>query len=504
MRLRSLLVLVVFLSACGQASGPRELVLKPGNRGTFLAVGTETATSLDQAATANEPEFKYRIQVSPHRGISIGMAVGNEGQGDLGEKMFFTPASITKVVTASVALKLLGPDYRFRTRVSWLTEDEGATAKDLSISANGDPTSSKARLREIAVELKRRGIKRIVGKLNLYSADPRRDFASPAHGLDKEDYISCYGSRAQNFNLMRNCATVVVSGWNQARWADTNIVVPLRFDSVRQEAKRLLVLNDLQFGFHRGYVIQAVKVDAKPIHLGLPVPDAKSWYGNALVNELRGQGIDVSQATSSRDLTLTESDFFELESPPIQDLARTMNKMSDNWLADALYKAAASQHLDQSINDAAQSVVTANIADWLAMTDSQGLASELKLYEGAGLSRANKVTPRAFLSLLKAFTKEKWFPALWESLPIAGVDGTLRGRMGASPAGKLVRAKTGTLKGAYQLAGYIPKLGADGITITEYIPFVLLTATTPKNQGSARAFQDKLLGELADQINKKR
>ncbi len=495
---------VLILSACDRTSGSRELVLKPGSRGTFLAVMTETTTSLNEPATGDEPGFRYQVRVSPNRGISIGMAVGEEGQGDLSETQFFTPASITKVVTASVALKLMGSDFRFRTRVSWLAIDDLTTAKDLTVRADGDPTSSKGRLREIAVKLKERGIKRIVGKLNLVSSDPRRDFSSPAFGLDKEDYLSCYGSRAQNFNLMRNCATLVLTGWNQARWADDSVVVPLRFDSVRQEAKRTLVLNDLQYGFHRGYVIQALKVDKKSIQLGLPVPDAKSWFGNALATELRLQGIDVAQATSARDMTLPESDFFELESPPLHELAKVMNKGSDNWFADALYKASASFHPDQSINDAAQSVVSANIADWLKTASSKDFAAEIKLFEGAGLSRANKVTPRAFLSLLKAFTKEKWFPALWESLPIAGVDGTLRGRMGASPAGKLVRAKTGTLKGAYQLAGYIPKLGTDGVTIIEYIPFVLLTATTPKNQGSARAFQDKLLGELADQVNKKR
>ena len=128
------------------------------------------------------------------------------------------------------------------------------------------------------------------------------------------------------------------------------------------------------------------------------------------------------------------------------------------------------------------------------------LAKEITLYDGAGLSRANAVTPRAFIAALKALARSKEFPALWNSLPIAGVDGTLGGRMRSGAAAKVVRAKTGTLTGVYQLAGYIPRLGSND-EVLEYIPFVILTSTTGSKGAAARNFQDRLVTELAEQIN---
>jgi len=500
MRFAAALTGLLTLSACQKAPASREMVLEPGPRGTFLALMTETAAVIEQPATENEPEFKFRIRNSPSKGISVGTSVGGEGQGDLSETQLFTPASITKVITSSIALKLLGPEFRFRTRVSWWLESDGQTARDLTIKADGDPLTNKGRLKEIVQELKKRGIKRISGKLNLVSADPRKDLSIPAFGLDQEDYLSCYGARVQNFNLLSNCSSIQVSGWNQARWIDSSIVTPLRFADAPQVG-RLIVASDLGAqGQVKGYVIRSVTDQAKG--RGLPVTDAKSWYGNALVQELKSQGFDIAGASSAQNQNLPENESFELTSITLAELTKNMNKVSDNFLAEALYKASAGFGTEKNINEAALSVVNMHLLEWLRTTGSESYAKELTFYDGAGLSRANKVTPRAFLAMLKAFTKEPWFPTLWDSLPIAGVDGTLRGRMGGSAAGKLVRAKTGTLKGAYQLAGYIPKLGPDGTTIIDYVPFVVLTATTPKNSGSARAFQDKLLGELADQVNR--
>ena len=111
-------------------------------------------------------------------------------------------------------------------------------------------------------------------------------------------------------------------------------------------------------------------------------------------------------------------------------------------------------------------------------------------------SRANRVSPRAFITLLREFAKEPTFPALWNSLAIAGVDGTLRGRMRNTPAENFVRGKTGTLRGAYQLVGYIP----GDLAKNEYIPFVILSEATPANEGIVRAFQNRIVAKLASQV----
>jgi D-alanyl-D-alanine carboxypeptidase len=89
-----------------------------------------------------------------------------------------------------------------------------------------------------------------------------------------------------------------------------------------------------------------------------------------------------------------------------------------------------------------------------------------------------------------AATQPKIFSALWSALAIAGVDGTLRNRMKGTAAEGQLRGKTGTLRGVYNLAGYLP-------TDTGYVPFVVLTKTTPDFKFEARAAADRVGAQLA-------
>src|ERR1019366_10225666 len=75
--------------------------------------------------------------------------------------------------------------------------------------------------------------------------------------------------------------------------------------------------------------------------------------------------------------------------------------------------------------------------------------------EGSGLSRDNLTTPNATVTLLRFMNRHKCAQVYLEALPIAGVDGTLRNRMKGTPAAGKVRAKTGTLRWANALSGYV-------------------------------------------------
>ena len=77
------------------------------------------------------------------------------------------------------------------------------------------------------------------------------------------------------------------------------------------------------------------------------------------------------------------------------------------------------------------------------------------LADGSGLSRTDLVTPRGLVALLAAMDRHPHAAAFRDSLPIAGVDGTLEKRMRGTAAEKRVLAKTGTLQLANALAGYV-------------------------------------------------
>ena len=108
------------------------------------------------------------------------------------------------------------------------------------------------------------------------------------------------------------------------------------------------------------------------------------------------------------------------------------------------------------------------------------------LVDGSGLSLYNYVSAELEIAFLRyAYQRDGIFPALYASLPVAGVDGTLKNRMRRSPARGKVRAKTGTLTGVATLAGYVQ--ASNG----HWLAFCIMNQGQCKAR-SARDFQDRV------------
>ena len=80
---------------------------------------------------------------------------------------------------------------------------------------------------------------------------------------------------------------------------------------------------------------------------------------------------------------------------------------------------------------------------------------EVIFEEGSGLSRDNLATPNATATLLRFMSRHKCAQEYLDALPIAGLDGTLKSRMKGTPAAGNARAKTGNLRWANSVAGYV-------------------------------------------------
>jgi serine-type D-Ala-D-Ala carboxypeptidase/endopeptidase (penicillin-binding protein 4) len=519
------LAILSSLAACAPSSGAGELMkIEPGEKGVFLAVGTDVEMTLS-SSEIRTGDFEFQVTESDTKGISIGTAIQLPGETRKNESQLFIPASITKLVTASLAIKKLGPAFRFVTEARWdeLPAAPGV-ARDLTIYADGDPQVAHAnsteghlrsRLKELVAGLKQKGVNKIVGRFRLVPTDPRKLVAVAYPGIMDEDHLACYGALAQAFNYRGNCSILSVSGLNKATWSDTALNFPIQL-ALRAGERRAVSALPL---FDATGAVQAFRIQGTWSESGrtpsfaLPISDASAWFGNALLREMSLQGIDVSGV---RPMLPDESEMIELIeerdakarasvrilSDPLNDLVRWMNKPSDNLLADALFKALAERepgrHAD--LREAGAVAVREGVTSWMKRHGRPDFASEISLLDGSGLSRDNRASPRAFLALLSEFSKEPGFASLWESLPIAGRDGTLKQRMKGTAAEGVARAKTGSLRGAYQLAGYIPRLRPSG-EVAEYIPFVILSQTTPENRYRVHAFQDDLVAKLVRKVN---
>src|SRR3989304_3924319 len=87
--------------------------------------------------------------------------------------------------------------------------------------------------------------------------------------------------------------------------------------------------------------------------------------------------------------------------------------------------------------------------------------TRFKVVDGSGLSRLNLVAPSDIVSLLTGMHQGKYFQPFYESLPIAGVDGSLKNRMKGSKAANNVHGKTGFIGYVRSLSGYVTSIDGE-------------------------------------------
>lgn len=172
---------------------------------------------------------------------------------------------------------------------------------------------------------------------------------------------------------------------------------------------------------------------------------------------------------------------------PWGEVLRTLNKQSSNVYSRLLYLqlgvAAMADHPEQPTRALADRA----LRQWLAARriDAPGLVVD----NGSGLSRAERITPRTLARVLQAAHQGRWAPELQMSLPLAGVDGTLRNRLTSGPAMGQARLKTGLLRDVSALAGYV----AD----PQGRPWVLVAFINHPNAVAARPALDALVDWVA-------
>ena len=138
---------------------------------------------------------------------------------------------------------------------------------------------------------------------------------------------------------------------------------------------------------------------------------------------------------------------------PWGEVLRTTNKQSDNAFTRLLFLELGLAGMADEPGTTTAALADRAVRRWLVDHDigSAGLV----LDNGSGLSRSERVTPRQLALMLKAAQQGRWGPELLMSLPVAGVDGTMRRRLTTSPAAGTARLKTGTLRNVTGLAGYV-------------------------------------------------
>ena len=205
-----------------------------------------------------------------------------------------------------------------------------------------------------------------------------------------------------------------------------------------------------------------------------------TFASGVLRKTLKADGISPGHAAAREAAPSDATVIASVDSPPMSDLVRLTNKDSDNFFAETLLK---------DIGRDASGVGTTSAGVRAVRSFASSVGASVSLIDGSGLDHSDRAAPRDVVRLLQAERTRPEFPALYASLPIAGVDGTIHDRMRRGPAKRRCRAKTGSLIGVSALSGYCTTVTGREVTFS----FLMNGIST----SYARRLQDRMTQAVA-------
>jgi D-alanyl-D-alanine carboxypeptidase/D-alanyl-D-alanine-endopeptidase (penicillin-binding protein 4) len=438
--------------------------------------------------------------VKTHKG-DLGFALRDLGSGrELladGAEHSLNPASNQKLVTAAVALSLLGPGHRFHVGV--LGKIEAGVAPRLVLRSNGDPSFSYDDLRELTQRLVALGLKRVSGDVLVDHSAFDDQYTPPAFEQQPGEW-SPFRAPVSGVALNRNAVTLHVFPTQPGQTARIEFEPP-GYVSVQGEVRT-------EKGKKRDHVgltmkPQGVQLSARVsgdvpagdtvVHLSKRIENPEIFAAAVLKRELLSAGVAVQGQVARGGEDETE-ELVGRDSATLAELVPQLGKASDNFYAEMLFKAlgARAKGAPGSADKAA-----AAVGEWLA---ARGLGDEgLQVKNGSGLYDANRISARTLTRLLEAAYLDPAISAAYqEQLAVGGLDGTLRSRFYALRNRRSVHAKTGTLNKVVALSGYV--FGPEHQT---GVSFSIMVTGIAGAHAEARKRIDALVLDISDQLWKR-
>jgi D-alanyl-D-alanine carboxypeptidase/D-alanyl-D-alanine-endopeptidase (penicillin-binding protein 4) len=375
----------------------------------------------------SQPEF---------RNAQWGVLIVNPRTGDTlyskNAGKLFMPASNMKIITSAAALTLLGPEFRYRT--TFLTDGEVRDSLldgNLLVIGRGDPTVSD-RMRgtatsvmdALADSLRAHRIRQISGSLaRVGNAFPDSIYG---YGWEWDDLGEYYGAGVDELIFNEGMAPTTL------RPPPDTARDSLYSGPAKNPAKAYLD------ALHDALVRKSIRMDGTVRDSILPTP-------------------------------FKMDTLFVFFSPPLRDILPALMKPSQNQIAEILLRTIGLERGGLGTADSARKIVGQQLLAWGVQPDG------FVIRDGSGLSDQDLLTPETIVRVLDRIQRDTAFATYYNSMPIAGVDGTIDTRMKGTPAEGNVHAKTGTLNKARSLSGYVTS--ADG----ERLIFSILAnnTTTP-------------------------
>jgi serine-type D-Ala-D-Ala carboxypeptidase/endopeptidase (penicillin-binding protein 4) len=406
------------------------------------------------ADLALRPQLDALVAASPDDSCLVVSVAGREVVGH-NPRQPLVPASNQKLLTTWAALEVLGPEATFRTSArSEAPIVDGVLDGDLWLVGDGDPLLMtdpwvgqfddadqvvRTRFEDLADALVAAGLTRVTGAV--------------------------VGDESK-YDAVRGVAT----------WA------PRLVEQSQAGPLSALLVDEGMESFPPVYVNRSSYV---------PSADPAVHAAQRLAGNLAERGVTIDQGVRAGAAPPTAAERAAIVSPPMTEVVRMVNAWSNNTAAELLVKAM--DHAAGGEGSTAGGVAVMGRAMAEAGLPVEGVAA----FDGSGLDEGDRVTCELIHALLDDAGDGS---VLATSLPVAGVDGTLRNRFGGTPAEGLVQAKTGSLRGVSALSGFARSAtepdsvttfafvanapGPEGIidagVVAQQEPFVAALATYPQ------------------------
>ena len=395
-------------------------------------------------------------------GIAVHSLDRNERLFELQARALLVPASVAKIAAVATAAEAVGWDYQFETTIRATGPvTDGVLAGDLLVVGSGDPTIGGRAGEDLstwAAALKAAGIRRIEGRI--IGDDDAIEEPRPQLAWAWDDLGYPTGAIVGALNYAENRMTVTVTP-GAAPAAPASLTVDPSAGT-RPLANRALtgapgtaqlLWPEPRPGEPYLTIAGSIPAGAAPARLTVAAGNPTIWFANALRSRLQTQGIEGLGDAGDVDDVMPPPDrarapvVFTHRSRPLRDIVQPLMKESINLYAEAVMRLNAPRGQPPT-NDAALEGFSKRLEAWGVPLMSQ------QLIDGSGLSRRDTVSAEAVLAILQHMHDPSGTSAFVAALPVAGVDGTLSGRMRNTPAAGNVRAKTGTMSNIRSMAGY--------------------------------------------------
>ncbi len=484
-----------------------------------------TVASLQQRLTEHISQPRFAAATW---GIKVVSLASGKTLFEHNAEILFSPASNCKLYTMALALTKLGGDYRIRTSLYSAAKPDrrGTLTGDLIVYGRGDPTLNARlnggdifrALQPLVAALTNAGVRRIKGDL----VGDDSFFHGPPYGSgwDWDDLNYYYGAEISALTLNDNTLQVLVNpGAHPGAPCRLTLIPATSYVALSNRTQTVAAGGQPDLNFYRppgenviyasGQMPLDRTNDLDDVTMHNPAGLFVQFFREALARngvKVRGQSRTVNWLDRQIH-PLEPNKLIELgavESLPLREIVREVMKPSQNLYTDlvlahlgARAQATATNGagvLNLSARERPETSEDAGIRELREFLDQVEVRrGDVYFEEGSGLSRNNVATPNATIALLRFVSQHGERDAYLKALPVAGVDGTLRRRMKNTPAAGNVRAKTGTLRWANSLSGYVTTAAGEPlafcIMLNRYAP--------PDATHTGRAEIDKIAVMLA-------